>query len=328
MRHLVRNSLLISLAVALVILGVLLYSKDKSASVIYQDTQTYTSVVPFIPQDINESEIKILFVGDMSFDRNIRKMIDLHRSDYVFSCIDPLLQEADFVVGNLEGPITENKSVSLGSIVGSPENYRFTFPTTTAELLFKHNIKLVNIGNNHVNDFGLEGVSSTQAYLTDARVSYFGGIEGNNPVYRMSHGDKQLSFISYNQFGGDSPEKTAEMIVEEKKMGNIVIVYTHWGEEYITPTKQVRSTAHLFAQNGANLIVGSHPHVIQEHEIIGDTSVYYSLGNFIFDQYFNADVTQGLALLVHISEDGMTIHEKKVSIHRDGRTCPSNVVSI
>lgn len=278
-----------------------------------------------IPTNVAMSEAKILFVGDMSFDRYIRQAINKRGSDYLFSCIDPLLKDADFVVANLEGPITSYKSTSEGTAMGSPENYRFTFPTTTAQLLFQHNIKVVNIGNNHINDFGSEGISSTQKYLTDAGVSYFGGLVGNTSIYRVSDDGINLSFINYNQFGGDSPEKTAELIASEYAAGRRVIVYTHWGEEYTAPTERVRSIAKLFANNGADLIVGSHPHVIQEHEMLGDTPVYYSLGNFIFDQYFDSNVIKGLALLVHISKNKITIDEKQVSLNSDGRSCPNNL---
>jgi len=266
------------------------------------------------------SRAKILFVGDMNFDRYIRQTVNKRGSDYLFSCIDHLLKDADFVVGNLEGPITSYASISEGTIMGSPENYRFTFPTTTAELLFKHNIKLVNIGNNHINDFGSEGITSTRKYLTDAEVSYFGSLAGNTSIYRISDKGIDLSFVNYNQFGGDSPEKTAELIASEHVTGRKVIVYTHWGEEYTTPTERVRSIAKLFADNGADLIIGSHPHVIQEHEMIGNTPVYYSLGNFIFDQYWNSSVTNGLALLVHFGGQ-ISIEEKNIRLNTDGRTC-------
>jgi hypothetical protein len=89
------------------------------------------------------------------FDRRIREITEKTGGDYIFSCIDDLLKSVDLVVGNLEGPITKNKSVSKGSVVGSSDNYRFTFPTTTAELLFRHNIRAVTLGNNHINNFGL-----------------------------------------------------------------------------------------------------------------------------------------------------------------------------
>ncbi len=297
----------------------------------------------------SKNQIEILFVGDMNFDRYIRLMAKKHGGpEWIFSCIDPLLKEADIVVGNLEGPITAHPSVSENSKIGAPENFRFTFPTTTAALLFDHNIKIVNIGNNHIGDFGREGIVSTKSFLTNAGVAYFGGLAGDSPVYRHTispdssprsirakHAERVISFVNYNQFGGDTPKTVAEKISAEHEQGNVVVVYTHWGEEYVEPTEHMRSTAALFARSGADLIIGSHPHVVQSHEMIGDTAVYYSLGNFIFDQYWNEQVSHGLALLVRISkvdaddtddgpsDDGteIIVEEKPVVMSRDGRTC-------
>lgn len=101
-------------------------------------------------------EAKILFVGDMFFDRQIRKIIYSKGEDYIFSCVHDFLKEADAVVGNLEGPITEKASISLVSQPGDSNNFTFTFPTITAKLLAKNNIKIVSLGNNHIGNFGKE----------------------------------------------------------------------------------------------------------------------------------------------------------------------------
>ncbi len=275
-----------------------------------------------IPKE--EKSIDILFLGDMMFDRGIRQVGVKKGGDFLFSCVDPWLKEADLVVGNLEGPITENASVSVGSVVGSSRNFQFTFPTSTAPLLFAHNVRLVNLGNNHINNFGSSGIASTKEYLTGAGVSYFGGLAGDSPVYRTTMHGINLSFVNYNQFGGDSARDVAALIATEHATGNTVIVYTHWGEEYVPPTEGVREIARLFAESGADLIVGSHPHVIQESESIGGTKVYYSLGNFIFDQYFDPEVRRGLTILVHIFPDHMNIEERPVTITPDGQTCPQS----
>lgn len=267
------------------------------------------------------SEAKILFGGDMMFDRYIRQISNKRGADYVFSCIDPLLKTADFVLANLEGPITANPSISQNSLIGSPENFRFTFPTTTAKLLFKHNIKIVNIGNNHINNYNASGIASTQKYLANADVAYFGGLAGNNPLYQTTTAGINLSFINYNQFGGESTEKIAKIISAQHSLNRKVIVYTHWGEEYVTPTKNMRAVAALFAKNGADLIIGSHPHIIQTHETISNTQVYYSLGNFIFDQYWDKNTTKGLMLLAKISNNKIIIEEKPITLNRDGQTC-------
>ncbi|OHB14361.1 MAG: hypothetical protein A2431_00730 [Candidatus Zambryskibacteria bacterium RIFOXYC1_FULL_39_10] len=265
-------------------------------------------------------EVKILFVGDMNFDRYIRKVGENKGEDYIFSCISNFLNDSDLVVGNLEGPITNNPSVSLGSVIDTPNNYTFTFPPNTAKLLAKNNIKLVNLGNNHIGNFGNEGIVSTKKYLNDAGVNYI----INDKIYRVKIGEKNVSFVSYNEFGGDVAEKVAQKIKIEKESGQIVFVYTHWGDEYVEPPKRVKDIAKMFARAGADLIVGSHPHVILSSEKIGDTFVYYSLGNFIFDQYWNKEVSTGLVLEMNIKGDDIKIIEHKVVLGRDGRTCLEN----
>lgn len=280
-------------------------------------------------------EAKILFVGDMFFDRQIRKIIYSKGEDHLFSCIGDFLKEADAVVGNLEGPITENASVSLLSTPGSTNNFIFTFPTITAKLLAKNNIKIVSLGNNHIGNFGQKGIASTHKYLQEAGVEYFGGLSGDEPIHQTKIGSQKISFIAYNEFGGESAQKVAEKIKSEKAAGQKVIVFAHWGEEYIAPVARVKKAAKLFAESGADFIVGAHPHVVQGSENIISpqpslypkervTAVYYSLGNFIFDQYWNKEVSTGLVLELNIKGDDMNVIEHKVSINRDGTTCLVN----
>jgi hypothetical protein len=270
-----------------------------------------------------EGDAKLLFVGDIFLDRYIRQVAERKGGDYLFECVDELFQSADAVVGNLEGPITEFPSRSVGSVVGSPGNFVFTFPTTSASLLARHNVKIVSLGNNHIGNFGDEGIEQTKKYLTEAGVNYFGGLSGGEPVHRTKIDNREISFIAYNQFGGDVVEKVAGRIQEEKiaKPKSTIIIFAHWGEEYSEPTWHMRDSAKRFAEAGASVVIGSHPHVVLGSENIGSTTVYYSLGNFIFDQYFEESVRNGLALEMNISKSGLTFIEHPVSMDRTGQTC-------
>lgn len=268
-----------------------------------------------------QNDTKLIFVGDINFDRYIREVVNEKGGDFIFSCMGDVLKSADLVIGNLEGPITDNPSVSTNTEVGSPANYIFTFPTTTARLLQKYNIKLVNIGNNHIYNFQKQGLLSTKDYLKKSGINYIGGLRGDEAIYRTKLAGTKISFISYNQFGGDVPEKVAEKISKENKEGRFVIVYAHWGEEYNPVTYHQRNTAKLFSQSGAKIIIGSHPHVISPSEKVGDTLVYYSLGNFIFDQYWSSEVRTGLVLEIYIKNGQTNASEKRVILGRDGRTC-------
>jgi gamma-polyglutamate biosynthesis protein CapA len=268
---------------------------------------------------------RVLFVGDMFFDRFIRQKSERLGPDFPFSCIDPLLRSADMVVGNLEGPITDNRSVSVGTIPGSPNNYRFTFPKQTAAILARHNIKAVSLGNNHILNFGHEGLEQTRRSLDAAGVGHFGGVAGSEPVYRTDLNGVKLSFVAYNQFGGSAPQDVADVVAREKAEQRVVVVFPHWGVEYSTDTRGIEAAAALFARNGAAAVIGAHPHVVGVRAKIGDTVVFYSLGNFIFDQYSSAQVMHGLAVMLTFSGDEVVdVQEYPTRLELNGRTCLAN----
>ena len=270
---------------------------------------------------------KILVVGDMMFDRYIRQVSYQKDGDHVFSCIAGFLKSYDLIVGNLEGPITENASMSLISEPEGTGNYTFTFPTGTAELLAKNSIKLVSLGNNHINNFGEAGISSTKKFLAEAGVEYF-GLPANREslVQEEEINNQKISFINYNEFGSIKVGDVIEKIKEEKSKGQIIIIYAHWGDEYVPAPQRIRNIAKNFAEAGADIIIGSHPHVVSFHESFGSaqdkkTTAYYSLGNFIFDQYWDDEVSTGLTLELNIKNGQINIMEHEVSLNSDGRTC-------
>ena len=268
--------------------------------------------------------VRILFVGDMFFDRQIRTVMDQKGGDFVFSCIHDYLNSFDTVVGNLEGPITANDSVSLGSEVGSPQNFIFTFPQITAKLLKQNNIHIVSLGNNHINNFGRDGIKSTHKALSSTNVEYFGGIRGDEPILRKEIGGIKFSFIAYNQFGGQSVEEVSKEIKKESEAGHRVIVFAHWGEEYSGATPQMKEAARTFAKSGASLIIGAHPHVILAQEKIGESEVFYSLGNFIFDQYWTPEVSTGMGVEAVFKNNSFKSTSHRFEIKRDGQTCKSS----
>jgi poly-gamma-glutamate capsule biosynthesis protein CapA/YwtB (metallophosphatase superfamily) len=307
----------------------------------------------------------VIFGGDMMFDRSVRLVTDVMGGDFIFSCIDYVLKGADLVVANLEGPITEHDSISASSTPGDEYNYTFTFPPSTAELLYSHNIRMVNLGNNHILNFGNSGAKSTTQFLKDAGVGYFGqpavmsaksfaqeksaacpfaalcggwAKPGEQLMQTVSvsivHGIP-LAFINYNEFSfaplkplaeaGSNASTTILQIQNARASGYIPIVYTHWGIEYATTSSAYsRELAHSFVDAGAEIVIGSHPHVVEEHEIYNGKYVYYSLGNFIFDQYFSDDVQNGLLLQITFGKGGAEIiKEIPVKLGRDRRTCPA-----
>jgi poly-gamma-glutamate synthesis protein (capsule biosynthesis protein) len=266
--------------------------------------------------------IQLLFTGDMMLDRNVRKIGESKGYDYIFDQLTPIFTQADLVVSNLEGPITTNASVSLGSVIGSPQNYTFTFSPTIPSTLVKNNIKLVNLGNNHILNFGKTGLDSTIKYLTTAGIDYFGNTGyPDNRYFIKTLGDKTIGFVNYNQFVKDGDNACLADIAAIKDQTDVLIVYTHWGIEYQTVANQtIQSLAHSFIDTGADIIIGSHPHVVQQTEIYNGKYIYYSLGNFIFDQYFSPETQSGLLVKVTIDQDNtITTTDFPISIPSTGQ---------
>lgn len=253
----------------------------------------------------------LLIGGDMMFDRYIRTLTERISPDWPFSCIDNTLASADLVVANLEGPITDNSP--------STAPLTFTFPPATADALARHNVRMVNIGNNHILNFGYEGRRATMRYLDAAGVMYF----GDDIVATTSVNGVQLAFINYNEFGIKDSAGVLQKIRTARADGYVPVVYGHWGVEYTTTSLAYsHELAHSFVDAGAALVVGSHPHVIQDHERYGDAPIYYSVGNLIFDQYFSDEVRRGLLLKVTVIPAGVqSVEEIPVVLTRDGRTC-------
>lgn len=277
------------------------------------------------PTSASTTQATVLFAGDTMFDRTVRQSADRFGGDYLFACIDQTLKSADLVVINLEGPITATSSVSVGSLPEGIGNFTFTFPTSTAALLAKHGISAVNLGNNHIENFGGGGVRSTMQLLSDAGVRYFGDPLAHT-VARENVAGVPLSIIGYNEFLSTSraAQATLAQVRTEASLGRLPVVYAHWGVEYATSTSaSIISLAHRFVDAGAVAVIGSHPHVVQPSETYKGAPIYYSLGNFIFDQYFSSATTHGLLVAVTFSNGhAQGVREIPVEIHRN-QVCPS-----
>lgn len=278
--------------------------------------------------------VDIIFGGDMMFDRSVRQMMEKEGGDFIFSCIADRIQSVDLVVANLEGPITNTPSMSVGSVIGSPQNFTFTFPPETAPLLKRHNIGLVNLGNNHILNFGDDGVEQTKKYLDAAGVNYFGDPHAleEDRVARTTIKDVHFSFVNWSEWtpvrkpsasnGAGELSSITEQIKKESDAGRVTVVYTHWGEEYVPATERQKRLAHAFVDAGADIVIGSHPHVVQEHELYKGTHIYYSLGNFVFDQFWEEAVHRGLLLDVEFNANGVLgVTEIPIDIGRDRRPC-------
>ena len=294
---------------------------------VYRRDATQTAKTNFEKNAEEKKSAKILFLGDVMFDRHIRTLTEKHGGDYNFilSDIKDILASYDLAVGNLEGPITDKKSVSVGTGMTEKKNFIFSFDPAVANTLSENNIRLVNLGNNHILNQGEEGLAETKKYLDGAGVEYFGDTgDGENDSIIRNVGGVKVGFVNYNYSAAGSFENAVEEIKEVKSESKVVIVCPHWGTEYKTgdPGQKIKALAYKFIDAGADLVVGTHPHVVQTSETYKGRKIYYSLGNFVFDQYFSPGTMRGLAIEVEINPEsfGMKFKELPVVMERNGKT--------
>lgn len=268
-----------------------------------------------------ERPVRILFVGDMMFDRTIRTIAEAKGYEYPLSCVADYIDGFDVAVGNLEGPITPYPSTSRGTVPGDSNNMRFTFDSEVARALADAGFTAVSLGNNHIFDFGREGSASTVSALEAAGVVSF-GVPGGNQVATTSVAGRKLAFIAFNEFLGEAnPERVITDIWKADKEADFVAVYAHWGTEYAQENGYQRALAHRFIDAGADMVIGAHPHVIQGHEEYQGKHIYYSLGNFVFDQYWMEQVRTGLGVEVTLDKDAIQVAERRFAIDRTGTVC-------
>lgn len=267
--------------------------------------------------------VLVLLGGDMMFDRYIRTVARTKGNDFILAGLEEVLREADIVVANLEGPITNSASRSESSVMGEAANYVFTFDPSWATTLRARGIGVVNIGNNHILNFGAQGLEETRGFLDSAGVAFFG--DPLDPARRFlirEVGSVSVGLVNYNQFVADGGAKALEDIRSVRGQADTVVVYTHWGTEYVGATADEKRLGHAFIDAGADAVIGSHPHVVQETETYQGRRIYYSLGNLIFDQYFRDDTRHGLLVEMAIdpASHGLSFRDIPVELERNGRT--------
>ena len=306
----------------MVLAGILLFmARDK-------ETRSFIKAVVVPESTVKNSEvvvpISLVFGGDMMFDRYIRTIIRSKGSEYILNDLAGVFAKSDIVVANLEGPITEQPSVSETSLVGERNNYVFTFDPHIVDLLKKSRIGIVNIGNNHSMNFGAAGVQSTKEFLAQGGVDYFGSpLPDDERILMRDIRGTTIAFVNYNQFVAHGREKAfADIVTARERSADVIILYAHWGTEYVPATPAIKMLAREFVDAGVDLIIGSHPHVIQEKEVYSGKVVYYSLGNLVFDQYFSEETKKGL--LVQATYDpranDFSIREIPLTLEHTGQT--------
>ncbi len=241
-------------------------------------------------------------VGDMIVHEKFQGRLDDAGGDpsVFFGDTIALLRSFDYLIGNLEGPVSTRGT-------GNPiKKYQFRHRPSVLKAFAAAGVDHFAFANNHTLDFGLEAFLDTLDAIDALGAGRSGAgrdlAEASAP-YRTNVGGHELSLFAWAGYPvesrGYSPAHAAagpsnpgiltdagllrSSIAEEAALGRMVIVIAHAGYEYVTtPHPAIRALYRSFAEAGASLVLGGHPHVLQGMESHDGATIAYSLGNFVF----------------------------------------------
>ena len=241
--------------------------------------------------------LNIVFTGDILLDRGVRRVINHHGVDHLFSDgIDSVFRSAQIVVGNLECPATKIESPVF-------KQYIFRSEPEWLNTLRQHGITHLNLANNHSIDQGREGLLDTKRNIKAAGMVPIGAgasmQEAAGPVLLASSPRKvwlvpslRLALENYSYLT-DKPcvsqepmDSLMQRVFQLRKADStaVIIVSLHWGGEHTSkPVPRQRMEAHQLILAGADALICHHTHTLQTIETFRGKPIYYSIGNFIFD---------------------------------------------
>ena len=271
-----------------------------------------------IKPEENAGQISLLAVGDIMLSRVVGQKMLKHGYDYPFSKLKPVTGNADLTFGNLETAVLPGRIVQTGEMM-------FRSDPESLQSLAEAGFDVVSLANNHTPNYGQNGLTKTFEYLKEYGIDYVGAGENYSQAYAPLIKEVQgikLAFLAYNDSdvvpgsyeAGKDWAGTAIMNVKALKAGieavrdkaDLVIVSMHSGTEYVYFANQRQEEfAHAAIDAGADLVIGHHPHVVQEMEEYKGKYIFYSLGNYIFDQMWSEETRQGEILKLALTRQGI-----------------------
>ena len=276
---------------------------------------------------VSPEQVTITFAGDILFDENYAVMANLMQNggDIASGIAPDLISEmksADIMMLNNEFPYSDR---------GEPlEDKQFTFraKTSAASYLNDLGVDIVSLANNHAYDYGENAFLDTMTTLEDAGIVYVGAgrnlKEARRPVYYIINNVK-IAIVSATQIERlDNPDTKGatdsspgvfrcwngdnllETVRDARENSDFVIAYLHWGTENVEDIDwaQEKQAAEV-AEAGADIVIGDHPHCLQQISIVKGVPVIYSLGNF----WFNSKTLDSGMVKVTLNENGMQSYQ-------------------
>lgn len=286
--------------------------RDEKYSALNNEKERVVSVETlnhYLVESLESEQASFLFVGDVMLDRYVFTRYHKNMAALLSGIINDNAQFFDnfnLISVNLEGAVID-KGEHYSPILTND----FSFDPKNLTFLRDQGFNFFNIANNHLTDQGQRGVQETEKNLNHSGSYYSGcadGVVGPCSATSTLVSDIKVGMVGLSMvYKNLDMEKVNELLDNVGAANDFVVVNVHWGQEYEHKVSQKqRDFGHFLIDNGADLVIGHHPHVIQGVERYQDKLIFYSLGNFIFDQYFSRDTQEGLAVGIFKNEDGMS----------------------
>jgi hypothetical protein len=239
------------------------------------------------------SSRKLLVGGDVMLARQVERYIREEGYGYPFRGIRDTFYDHDAVLINFEAtvPKTHIPTPSLA--------FSFSVASDIASALPSFGVTHAGLANNHAFDYGAEAYEEARAVLVRSGIVPFGHPEIVSPedIARVTVGKRELAVIPVHAVFREPKEAELAAAFAAASSSDIQVAYIHWGVEYepYHDPAQERIAKRLIGL-GADIVIGHHPHVVQDIARYDHALVFYSLGNLVFDQYWNEDVRTGLML--------------------------------
>ncbi len=277
--------------------------------------------------------VSIVFVGDVMLAERPGQLV--RRGGNPFEPMAALLDQADVRVANLECVVAQG---------GQPDDKPYTFRAHPRVLgLLKRHVDAVSLANNHSGDFGREAFADMLSRLQAAGLPFFGGgrdLAQAHQALIIERKGLRIALLGYDEFfprhfeaGHDHPgvawSEDEQVVADIRRArsvdrADVVIPFMHWGEEHRPMANdRQRALARRMIDAGADAVVGTHPHVVQDVEYYRGRPIVYSLGNFVFDGFDDLDNNTGWVLRLEVGRDGVRRASRAVvQMDRDGTPHP------
>lgn len=255
-------------------------------------------------ESFETKEIVLGFAGDINFDEAWSTMLCYNeQTNGLSDCIDTAIindvKDCDLFMLNNEFTYSNRGTPMEGKM------YTFRADPKRVELLKEMGVDIVLLANNHIYDYGKEAMLDTLAILDEAGIDYVGAGQNLEEACRIVYYEVNGITISYvaasraekNKMTPQAteespgilraynPDKFIELVKEADLNSDFVVANIHWGTEYSNDVDSVqRELGHELVDAGADAVIGTHPHVLQGIEIYHDSPIFYSLGNFWFNE--------------------------------------------